>query len=203
MSTFWDKSGKRLLIVGCWGIFLVLHSDLRSISIGLYPQDMSAILKSTTWHVTFVLINCIRARRNNIGLNCKANPTHTKVKWRRSKFDTKVTWQSFCSACVFSWPITVINIIFGRDCSRLGHFKVLFCFTINLTAKVMKTEIKHWNLKRIHSRFQGSDLPSKSRAQDHIHIAQNLSWKTRLKGVVRWTIWMSKKIRVCLNLFYL
>ena len=100
-----------------------------------------------------------------------------------------------CSACVFSWPITVMHIIFGRDCSRLGHFKVLFCFTINLTAKVMKTEIKHWNLNRIHSRFQGSDLPSKSRAQDHIHTAQNLSWKTRLKGVVRWTIWMSKKIR--------
>ena len=82
-------------------------------------------------------------------------------------------------------------------------FKVLFCFTINITAKIMKTKIKHWNLKRIHSKFQGSDLPSKSRAQDHIHIAQNLSWKTRLKGVVRWTIWMSKKIRVCLNLFYL
>ena len=80
MSTFWDKSGKRLLIVGCWGIFLVLHSDVRSTSIGRYPQDMSALLKSTTWHVTFVLINCIRARRNNIGLNCKANPTHTKVK---------------------------------------------------------------------------------------------------------------------------
>ena len=84
-------------------------------------------------------------------------------------------------------------------CTSIYDFKVLFCFTINITAKIMKTKIKHWNLKRIHSKFQGSDLPSKSRAQDHIHIAQNLSWKKRLKGVVRWTIWMSKKICVRLN----
>ena len=54
------------------------------------PTRHVSIIEKYNMTCYIVMINCIRARRNKIALKCRANPTHTKVKWR-SKFETKAT----------------------------------------------------------------------------------------------------------------